>query len=170
MSNNKLYHSYFDTVSTERKSTSHRTSPTKNSQEPPKKLSKAFTRQLAKTLATSKKPLHRKRNKKEKHLKRNRPVPATMPKRAAAETYDSDGGFVENEEGDARRSKKKSRANTSNVIKYLPTKGKDKDGGVYWEISGKRRLQLSEFKGNTMVGVREYYEKDGQALPGKKVS
>lgn len=90
-----------------------------------------------------------------------------MPKRAAAETYDSDGGFVENEEGDARRSKKKSRANTS---KDLPTKGKDKDGGVYWEISGKRRLQLSEFKGNTMVGVREYYEKDGQALPGKKVS
>jgi hypothetical protein len=37
------------------------------------------------------------------------------------------------------------------------------------QISGKRRLQISEFKGNTMVSIREFYEKDGQMLPGKKV-
>lgn len=29
---------------------------------------------------------------------------------------------------------------------------------------------ISEFKGQQMVSIREYYEKDGQALPGKKVS
>lgn len=38
------------------------------------------------------------------------------------------------------------------------------------QLSGKRRVQISEFKGTTMVGVREYYEKDGKTLPGKKVS
>ena len=150
--------SYFNTVTTERKSPPKRSSPTKKTQEPPKKLSKAFTRQLAKTLATTKKPL----KKKTKNTKRKRTYPAKMPKRAAAESYDSDGGFVE----DAPKSKK-SKAGGS-VKGELPSKVKDEDG-VHWEISGKRRLQLSEFKGNTMVGVREYYEKDGKALPGKKV-
>ena len=28
---------------------------------------------------------------------------------------------------------------------------------------------ISEYKGQCMVSIREYYEKDGQALPGKKV-
>lgn len=37
----------------------------------------------------------------------------------------------------------------------------------HWQISGKRRLVVSEFKGNTMINIREYYEKDGKALPGK---
>lgn len=32
-----------------------------------------------------------------------------------------------------------------------------------------RRVGISEFKGKVMVDVREYYEKDGEALPGKKV-
>lgn len=35
------------------------------------------------------------------------------------------------------------------------------------QISGKRRLQISEFKNMTMVNIREFYEKDGKALPGK---
>ena len=37
------------------------------------------------------------------------------------------------------------------------------------QLSGKRRVQVTEFKGNTMVGIREFYEKDGKMLPGKKV-
>ena len=28
---------------------------------------------------------------------------------------------------------------------------------------------MQEFKGNTMINIREYYEKDGAMLPGKKV-
>ena len=37
------------------------------------------------------------------------------------------------------------------------------------QLTGKRRVQVSQFKGNTMIGIRELYEKDGKALPGKKV-
>ena len=32
-----------------------------------------------------------------------------------------------------------------------------------------RRVTVSEFKGNVLISVREYYEKDGRFLPGKKV-
>lgn len=36
------------------------------------------------------------------------------------------------------------------------------------QISGKRRLTLSTYRSATYVNIREYYEKDGKALPGKK--
>jgi Transcriptional Coactivator p15 (PC4). len=46
----------------------------------------------------------------------------------------------------------------------------DPNGDRYWEISRMRRVTISSFRGKTQVNVREYYEKDGQVLPGKKVS
>ncbi|KAH8425655.1 transcriptional coactivator p15/PC4 family protein [Aspergillus melleus] len=46
----------------------------------------------------------------------------------------------------------------------------DSNGDKYWEISKMRRVTISTFRGKTMVNIREYYEKDGQELPGKKVS
>jgi hypothetical protein len=45
----------------------------------------------------------------------------------------------------------------------------DANGDRYWEISKMRRATISTFRGKTMVNIREYYEKDGQELPGKKV-
>ncbi|PLN77468.1 putative RNA polymerase II transcriptional coactivator [Aspergillus taichungensis] len=44
----------------------------------------------------------------------------------------------------------------------------DANGDKYWEISKMRRVNVSSFRGRTMVNIREYYEKDGQELPGKK--
>ncbi|KPI36352.1 putative RNA polymerase II transcriptional coactivator [Cyphellophora attinorum] len=44
----------------------------------------------------------------------------------------------------------------------------EKNGDTYWEISKLRRVTINEFKGKQMINVREYYEKDGQSLPGKK--
>lgn len=44
----------------------------------------------------------------------------------------------------------------------------DTEGNLYWDISKARRVTLSDFRGKMMVGIREYYEKDGQMLPGKK--
>ncbi|WBW71793.1 transcription coactivator PC4 [Schizosaccharomyces osmophilus] len=41
---------------------------------------------------------------------------------------------------------------------------------AHWKLndSGKKRVTLSEFRGTTYVHIREYYEKDGEMLPGKK--
>ncbi|KAL1993364.1 hypothetical protein VTN49DRAFT_3313 [Thermomyces lanuginosus] len=44
----------------------------------------------------------------------------------------------------------------------------DSNGDIYWEISRMRRVTISNFKGRNMVNIREYYEKDGEELPGKK--
>ncbi|KAE8379537.1 transcriptional Coactivator p15-domain-containing protein [Aspergillus bertholletiae] len=45
----------------------------------------------------------------------------------------------------------------------------DTNGDRYWEISRMRRVTISSFRGKTLVNIREYYEKDGQEFPGKKV-
>ncbi|KIW03092.1 uncharacterized protein PV09_05737 [Verruconis gallopava] len=63
--------------------------------------------------------------------------------------------------GDEEVSAKKSKGSVG------PEKQTDDDGNVFWELSAKRRLQISEYKGVTMVNIREYYQKDGKTLPGK---
>ena len=98
------------------------------------------------------------------------------PKRRSSPTarssYESDNGFVE----DAPRSKKPKTSTTGKSTKDAKKTGgaaggaaAGADGEIFWELSGKRRVGVSEFKGNTMVNIREYYEKDGGMLPGKKV-
>lgn len=32
-----------------------------------------------------------------------------------------------------------------------------------------RRVEISEFKGSKLVNIREFYQKDDEYLPGKKV-
>ncbi|PYH97782.1 PC4-domain-containing protein [Aspergillus ellipticus CBS 707.79] len=57
----------------------------------------------------------------------------------------------------------------SGLAKTNTNMGKlDSNGDHYWELSKMRRLTVSSFRGKTMVNIREYYEKDGQQLPGKK--
>lgn len=48
------------------------------------------------------------------------------------------------------------------------TRKEDSNGDSYWEISKMRRITISSFRGKVMVNIREYYEKDGEELPGKK--
>ncbi|KAK4890315.1 hypothetical protein LTR27_010958 [Elasticomyces elasticus] len=94
-----------------------------------------------------------------------------MPKRAQ-EQYDNDGGFVE----DAPRSKKakntsSGKSSSSNEVKKATISTEvqtDDEGNEYWELSRIRRVGVSTFKNATMVNIREYYEKDGKSLPGKK--
>ncbi|EEH08666.1 conserved hypothetical protein [Histoplasma capsulatum G186AR] len=84
----------------------------------------------------------------------------------------------QNTEGDAPRHKKTRTDNssvtspeTSTIIgTSFPASEKkiDSNGDFYWNISRLRRLTVSSFKGRILVSVREYYEKDGQELPGKK--
>ncbi|KAL2811167.1 transcriptional Coactivator p15-domain-containing protein [Aspergillus granulosus] len=48
------------------------------------------------------------------------------------------------------------------------TRKEDSNGDSYWEISKMRRVTISSFRGKPMVNIREYYEKNGEELPGKK--
>jgi hypothetical protein len=81
-------------------------------------------------------------------------------------------------------------AKTPKTAKNDAEKGTDAEGNTYWEVSrprslleccfqfindllqvGKnRRVSSSQFKGNTLVNIREYYTApDGELKPGKKV-
>ncbi|KAI1176540.1 transcriptional Coactivator p15-domain-containing protein [Nemania sp. FL0916] len=46
--------------------------------------------------------------------------------------------------------------------------GKDSEGNSFWALSATRRVVLQEFKGNTFVNIREYYDNNGELRPGKK--
>ncbi|ELR17634.1 RNA polymerase II transcriptional coactivator, putative [Acanthamoeba castellanii str. Neff] len=37
-----------------------------------------------------------------------------------------------------------------------------------WEIGSKRRVTVSKFRNQLKIDIREYYEKDGELLPGRK--
>ncbi|KAK6355081.1 hypothetical protein TWF696_004205 [Orbilia brochopaga] len=81
--------------------------------------------------------------------------------------------YNNNDDGDDSTHKrfKPSTASSSNATTKAPdgTRHTDEEGNAYWELGGKaRRVTVSEFKGNVLVSVREYYEKDGKYFPGKK--
>lgn len=48
------------------------------------------------------------------------------------------------------------------------TKTVEKNGEVFWDLDKNKRVSVSDFKGKTYIQIREYYEKDGKQLPGKK--
>ncbi|RCI09067.1 hypothetical protein L249_5106 [Ophiocordyceps polyrhachis-furcata BCC 54312] len=52
--------------------------------------------------------------------------------------------------------------------KHTAAGATDDDGNPFWELSNKRRVGVSKFKNACLVNIREYYEKDGKMLPGKK--
>lgn len=71
----------------------------------------------------------------------------------------------------SKRSKKSAGETTSSHFSTpsatTPAK-RDSEDNLYWEISKARRVVLNDFKGKKMISIREYYEKDGNWLPGKK--
>jgi len=105
------------------------------------------------------------------------------PKRNITEvdTYESDGGFVSNDDSKAPKSKKTKKAQT----------GSRSEGAKFWSVSPQttlffrytvltftfqlssgrqpRRVEIAEFKNNKLISIREFYEKDDEYLPGKKV-
>mgnify|MGYP000894237473 CR=1 FL=1 len=99
-------------------------------------------------------------------------------KRQSQAVDESDDGFIDDSDDHSRPKKARTEVKPSSTNcsdnKTLRTlsggAGKiDSNGDVYWEISRLRRVTVSSFKGRTMVNIREYYEKDGNELPGKKV-
>jgi hypothetical protein len=76
------------------------------------------------------------------------------------------------EDRPAKRGKSTNKASTTTKSSFLVSKDPqtDDNGDTYWDISKMRRITISEFKGMSMVNIREYYEQNGKSLPGKKVS
>ncbi|KAG0651825.1 RNA polymerase II transcriptional coactivator [Hyphodiscus hymeniophilus] len=87
----------------------------------------------------------------------------TKRSREDGETYESDGGFVSNDDGNAPKSKRSKKAGVS--------KPKSDSEDKFWALSSgrtQRRVGISEFKSNKLINIREFYEKDDEYLPGKK--
>ncbi|KAK2762775.1 hypothetical protein FQN54_000949 [Arachnomyces sp. PD_36] len=110
-------------------------------------------------------------------------APKAPSKKRQSSHYESDNGFVANDSGeDVSHRSKKAKTSKSAASSTKPSfksaattkpagageSKVDSNGDQYWELSRLRRVTVSSFKGRTFVNVREYYEKDGQELPGKK--
>ncbi|KAL9576610.1 MAG: hypothetical protein Q9212_006958 [Teloschistes hypoglaucus] len=117
-------------------------------------------------------------------------MPATKGKKrnseAAADQYESDGGFVANDSDTAPNSKKAKTA----ASKKAPVKsasGQNNEDEDFWEvrlnddvsnsflltrvkITSNRRISITQYAGKHMINIREYYEdkNGGGLLPGKK--
>ena len=97
-----------------------------------------------------------------------------------SEAYASDDGFVEDDTttaGDQPSSKraKKSNSKPSDIkpassLNATTAPSKDDNGDTFFSLNpaSTRRLTVNEFKGMTMISIREFYEKDGKKMPGKK--
>ncbi|WPH00482.1 Hypothetical protein R9X50_00331100 [Acrodontium crateriforme] len=88
-----------------------------------------------------------------------------MPKR---QNYDLDGGFIEAAPRDKKRKGEAGTATKEDNAILSTTMQKDDEGNSFWEITNNKRVVISTFKNIKMVSIREYYEKDGRSLPGKK--
>jgi len=62
---------------------------------------------------------------------------------------------------------KKSKSSTASAPAATAMAGKSKEASS-WELGNKRKVTVEAFKGRVYVGIREFYEKDGELLPGKK--
>ncbi|XP_014250842.1 RNA polymerase II transcriptional coactivator [Cimex lectularius] len=52
--------------------------------------------------------------------------------------------------------------------KPKPSKQRDEDEEPSWSLDNRRFIKVREFRGKVMIDIREYYERDGDLLPGKK--
>ncbi|XDG04160.1 hypothetical protein ABKA04_003775 [Annulohypoxylon sp. FPYF3050] len=84
-------------------------------------------------------------------------------KRSRRDDDEDEGGAASDQEV------KSSKKTNKKAKKSSADSGKDDDGNSFWSLGGTRRVTLSEFKGKTLVNIREYYtDASGSVKPGKK--
>ncbi|CAH0714344.1 unnamed protein product, partial [Brenthis ino] len=74
-------------------------------------------------------------------------------KKADSSSSDSDDGPVDRNPPPEKKAKMGSRTDDKE-----PT----------WVLEGKKLVKVREFKGKVYIDIREFYEKNGELLPGKK--
>ncbi|XP_045447245.1 RNA polymerase II transcriptional coactivator [Melitaea cinxia] len=74
-------------------------------------------------------------------------------KKAETSSSDSDEGPIDRNPPPEKKAKMGSRTDDKE-----PT----------WVLQGKKLVKIREFKGKVYVDIREFYEKNGELLPGKK--
>ncbi|KAI6222311.1 PC4 domain-containing protein [Aphelenchoides fujianensis] len=88
------------------------------------------------------------------------------------EMSDSESNEAAVEEPKAsKRSAEKAKATPAKKAKSSkagPSTEKNAEGEEMFDLGGKKYVNVRSFKGKTYVDIREYYEKDGKLLPGKK--
>lgn len=65
-------------------------------------------------------------------------------------------------------SKKPKPAPAKKPQKASANSGGGDDGDQMFQLGRMRYVSVREFRGRTMIDIREYYDKDGETRPGKK--
>jgi len=89
-------------------------------------------------------------------------------------TLDQEATQSEPSQSQSPAKKQKTGSSTSSTsanstsTKREPAKCVEKNGQAIFSLTpGKKRVSIGEFKGQVMVNIREYYDKDGEEMPGK---
>jgi hypothetical protein len=102
----------------------------------------------------------------EEELEDEKPKKKTKPKKKKKEEEEDedDDDDDDDEEDDKKKKKSKSKPQSSAAA----NKRDLKPGEVTFEIGHNRFATVTSFRKETLVDIREFYEKDGKLLPGKK--
>ncbi|KAL8955544.1 MAG: hypothetical protein Q9183_006602 [Haloplaca sp. 2 TL-2023] len=120
---------------------------------------------------------------------------STKSKKRTSETYESDGGFVAPDDNSSAPKAKKAKTQAPTRAPVKSSNGTSNKDEEFWEVRGiippvfpyhafarpfayphtknitpTRRVNITSFKNQRMVNIREYYEdkSSGAMLPGKK--
>ncbi|XP_026732322.1 RNA polymerase II transcriptional coactivator-like [Trichoplusia ni] len=83
----------------------------------------------------------------------NHKMPKNKKKQESSSSSDSDDGPVDRNPPPEKKAKMGNRTDDKE-----PT----------WVLQGKKLVKIREFKGKLYIDIREFYEKNGELLPGKK--
>ncbi|XP_055906906.1 RNA polymerase II transcriptional coactivator [Eupeodes corollae] len=82
-------------------------------------------------------------------------------------SYDSDSG-PDDITPPPKAKKSKAEPATAKVETKKSTNEDSSNSTGPWTLEGLRQVSVTEFRGRKYVDIREFYNKDGKTLPGKK--
>ncbi|ORZ39948.1 transcriptional Coactivator p15-domain-containing protein [Catenaria anguillulae PL171] len=98
---------------------------------------------------------------------------ATLPKKRKQNVDSDDNSDVESPAGTSSDADKSAADSKPPATKKQKTKNvhepqENRDKEIYYDLGGKKRITLRDFKGKSYVDVREFYGDDADLKPGKK--